>query len=69
VALLPLVSGRQVLGLLYGDNGVSRRPIGDLRGLEIFVLQAGTALHSALLQRRMDALGSRGGTDGFDVRA
>lgn len=69
VALLPLVSGRQVLGLLYGDNGASHRPIGDLRGLEIFVLQAGTALHSALLQRRMDALGARGGTDGFDVRA
>ncbi len=69
VAVLPLVSGRQVLGLLYGDNGLGRRPIGDLRGLEIFVVQAGTALHSALLQRRVDALGSRGGTDGFDVRA
>lgn len=67
-ALLPVLGGRQVLAVLYGDNGRTGRGIGDLRGLEIFVAQAGTALHNALLQRRVEALRVRGGSEGFDVR-
>ncbi|MBI4168824.1 MAG: hypothetical protein HY510_02670 [Acidobacteria bacterium] len=42
--------------MLYGDNAVSRRPIGDLRGLEIFVCQAGIALENALRQRRLESM-------------
>jgi CheY-like chemotaxis protein len=60
-ALLPLLSGRQVFGILYGDNLRSGRPIGDLKGLEIFLSQAGIALENALLQRRLESLAGRRG--------
>jgi ActR/RegA family two-component response regulator len=63
-ALLPLVSGSQVFGILYGDNLHSGRPIGDLKGLEIFLSQAGMALQNALLQRRLQSLAGRPGTGG-----
>jgi CheY-like chemotaxis protein len=55
-ALLPVSAGRQVFAVLYGDNARSARPVGDLRGLEIFVAQAGIALHNAALQRRLSEL-------------
>jgi CheY-like chemotaxis protein len=61
-ALLPLLSGRQVFGILYGDNAASGRPIGDLRALEIFLSQAGMALENAFLQRRIESLAE--GPDG-----
>lgn len=62
-ALLPVSAGRQVFAVLYGDNAASARPVGDLRGLEIFVAQAGIALQNAALQRRLSdlATGGRGG--------
>ena len=43
-------------GLLYGDNGVSGKPIGDLGGLELFMAQAGMALENKLLQRRLSTV-------------
>ncbi|MFQ5878094.1 MAG: DUF4388 domain-containing protein [Acidobacteriota bacterium] len=56
-ALLPLLSGRNVFGVLYGDNARTGRPLGDLRALEIFLSQAGFALENAWLQRRLVSLG------------
>ena len=55
-ALLPIAAGRQVFSVLYGDNARSGRPVGDLRGLEIFTAQAGIALHNAALKRRLSEL-------------
>ncbi len=55
-ALLPLVSGQEVFGVLYGDNAVSGRPFGDLKGLEIFLSQAGMALQNAMLKRRIASI-------------
>jgi len=61
-AVLPVLGGSMIFSLLYGDNADSARPIGDLRGLEIFVAQAGIALQSAALQRRLTALSGRSGS-------
>jgi len=61
-AVLPVLGGSMIFSLLYGDNADSARPIGDLRGLEIFVAQAGIALQSAALQRRLTAISGRGGS-------
>ena len=58
VSILPLASGRDVVGLLYGDNAASRRPIGDLQGLEIFLSQAGIALQNGLLKRHLASIGA-----------
>lgn len=63
-ALLPVSAGRQVYAVLYGDNARSARPVGDLRGLEIFVAQAGIALHNAALQRRLSELSAGVGGSG-----
>ena len=61
-AVLPLLAGRAIVSLLYGDNGTSGRSIGDLRGLEIFLAQAGIALQNASLQRSLTALSGRDGS-------
>lgn len=61
-AILPVAAGADVFALLYGDNGGSARPLGDVRGLEIFVAQAGIALQNAALQRRLMALSPGAGT-------
>jgi len=63
-AILPVSAGRQVFALLYGDNGTSARPLGDLRGLEIFVTQAGIALKNVSLQRRLSELAGVDGAKG-----
>ncbi len=66
-AILPVSAGPQVFALLYGDNGTSGRPLGDLRGLEIFVAQAGIALKNISLQRRLRALSGGEGSGGADA--
>jgi len=63
-ALLPIAAGRQVFSVLYGDNARSGRPVGDLRGLEIFTAQAGIALHNAALKRRLSELSAATGGSG-----
>jgi CheY-like chemotaxis protein len=68
-ALMPLVGGRQVFGILYGDNAPSGRPVADLRALEIFVSQAGIALENAWLQRRINSLAAGGGGRGRGARS
>ena len=61
--LLPLLSGRHVFGILYGDNARTGRPVGDLKALEIFLSQAGMALENVFLQRRIASLAGAGGGD------
>jgi hypothetical protein len=51
--LIPLLHNHSTLLLIYGDNGSTGRPLGDLRALELFVAQAGMALESKLLQRKL----------------
>jgi CheY-like chemotaxis protein len=46
--LLPLLSNDQVVAILYGDNGKSASPVGDTRGLEIFLGEVGIALEKSL---------------------
>lgn len=48
VAVLPIAHRGSVVGLLYGDNARTKRPLQDLSGLEIFLTQAGLALENAL---------------------
>lgn len=53
VAVIPLVSRRRVIALLYGDNAGKKKPMGNIEGLEIFMSQAGIAMENALLQRKL----------------
>ena len=49
--LIPVLYNRATLLLLYGDNGMSGKALGDLGGLELFMAQAGMALENKLLHR------------------
>ncbi len=51
--LFPIVVQNETIGILYGDNGVTHHPIGDLTYLEILLNQAGFALENALLQKKL----------------
>jgi len=55
-ALLPLVTHRETIAILYGDNPESGRPPGRLDGLRVFINQAGIALENAILHRKVHAL-------------
>lgn len=56
LALLPLVTHRQTMALLLGDNPETGRDPARLESLEVFLDQAGTALENLLLQRKLQAL-------------
>lgn len=56
IAMVPLISGNEVIALLYGDNAVTNRPIKGLEALEIFMVQAGIAMENALLHRKIETL-------------
>ena len=56
MALLPLLTNRETIALLYGDNPESGRALARLEGLEVFINQAGIALENAFLQRKVNAL-------------
>jgi CheY-like chemotaxis protein len=56
VALLPLVTQRESIAILYGDNPESGRPPGRLDSLRLFINQAGIALENAILHRKVHAL-------------
>jgi CheY-like chemotaxis protein len=60
-ALLPLLTHREVVAVLYGDNPETGRDLGALEGLEVFISQAGIALENAFLQRKIQALEARAG--------
>jgi len=55
-AFLPLVTHRETIALLFGDNPETGQPIGRLDALEVFVNQAGVAFENAFLQRKIQSL-------------
>jgi CheY-like chemotaxis protein len=59
VALLPLVTHRETIALLFGDNPETGREFGRLEALEVFIDQAGVALENAFLQRKLQSLQNR----------
>ena len=61
VALLPLVTHRETIAVLFGDNPETGRPIGRLDALEVFVNQAGVAFENAFLQRKIQNLQGQAG--------
>jgi CheY-like chemotaxis protein len=56
VALIPLLSLRETIAILYGDNPESGRELGRLEALELFINQAGIALENVFLQRKIEVL-------------
>jgi CheY-like chemotaxis protein len=56
LAMLPLLTNRETVAVLFGDNADSGRPLGRLVALETFVNQAGIALENAFLQRKVSAM-------------
>jgi CheY-like chemotaxis protein len=58
-ALIPLLTHREAIALLFGDNPETGRNPGRLDGLEVFINQAGIALENAFLQRKLQALQGR----------
>jgi CheY-like chemotaxis protein len=53
IALMPLLTHRETIALLFGDNPETGRETGRLDALELFINQAGIALENALLQRKL----------------
>src|SRR5262245_47272650 len=56
IALLPLLTHRETIALLFGDNPESGAPLPRLEPLEVFINQAGIALENAFLQKKVLAL-------------
>jgi CheY-like chemotaxis protein len=56
VALLPLLTHREAVAVLFGDNPETGRALARLEGLEVFINQAGIALENAFLQRKLQTL-------------
>ena len=50
----PIESGEDVAALLYADNAVTRRPLGDTSALEVILHEAGLALDRAVLERALE---------------
>jgi CheY-like chemotaxis protein len=61
VALLPLVTHRQTIALLFGDNPESGAGFPKLELLELFLKQAGVALENLFLKRRIEGRKHAGG--------
>jgi CheY-like chemotaxis protein len=59
VALIPLLTHRETIAVLFGDNPETGRTPGRLDSLEVFINQAGIALENAFLQRKLQALQGR----------
>ncbi len=59
VALLPLLTNRETIALLFGDNPETGRGVGRLDALALFINQAGIALENAFLQVKLKALQGR----------
>jgi CheY-like chemotaxis protein len=55
-AILPLVTHRETIALLVGDNPETGREPAGLEALEVFVQQAGIALENVFLHRKLQSL-------------
>ena len=55
-AFFPVVAEGKVVAVLYCDNALSKDPIEETEGLEIFISHAGLALEKSLLQRRLQEM-------------
>jgi CheY-like chemotaxis protein len=56
VAILPLVTHRETIALLFGDNPETGNEFPRMDALEVFIHQAGIALENAFLQRKLQTL-------------
>lgn len=54
----PVESGEEVVALLYADNAVTRRPLGDTTALEVILHEGGLALDRAVLERALEEVES-----------
>ncbi len=59
--LAPIESSGEVVALLYADNAVTQRPLGDTSALEVLLHEGGLALDRAVLERALEQVegGSR----------
>jgi CheY-like chemotaxis protein len=60
MALLPLLTHREAVAVLFGDNPETGRTLGRLEALEVFIDQAGVALENAFLQRKLQTFQTQG---------
>jgi GAF domain-containing protein len=56
VAVLPLVTHRETIALLVGDNPETGREPAGLEALEVFLQQAGIALENVFLHRKLQTI-------------
>jgi CheY-like chemotaxis protein len=56
VVLLPLVTHRETIALLFGDNPETGREPEGVEALEVFVQQAGIALENVFMQRKLQSI-------------
>jgi hypothetical protein len=54
VYVAPIESGERIAAVLYADNLVTRRPLGDTSALEVVLHEAGLALERAVLERALE---------------
>ncbi|HEX6738615.1 MAG TPA: response regulator, partial [Vicinamibacteria bacterium] len=59
MVLLPLLTNRETIALLFGDNPETGREPVRLEPLVVFINQAGIAMENAFLQRKIQALQGR----------
>jgi len=58
-ALVPMLNNAEVLLILYGDNGVTGKPLTSLTAFEVFMGQAGMALENVFLQGKLRSLDAK----------
>jgi CheY-like chemotaxis protein len=56
MVMIPLIGNNEVIAMIYGDNAVNKKPIRNVEGLEIFLVQAGIALENAFLHHKIKVL-------------
>ena len=56
--VIPLLSNKRPIALLYGDNGPGSGRIEGIDALEIFAMQAGVVLDRSFLERRLEDIKS-----------
>ncbi len=59
VLAVPMTVNDTVVAILYGDNAVTGRPIGEIEALELLMNQAGLAMEKALLELKIKNFESR----------